>query len=97
MKLTAVKPFQITVGGDSFIFVKAETDQGIYGLGDADNLAMGRTRFEAITHYGRLMERILMSVNGILSRCSNAGSMAMHPFGSTYFTTSQTTTCVGQI
>ena len=32
-----------------------ETDEGIYGLGDADNLAMGRTMFEAITHLGRLI------------------------------------------
>jgi len=55
MKITAVKPYQITVGEDSFIFVKVETDEGIYGLGDADNLAMGRTMFEAITHLGRLI------------------------------------------
>lgn len=56
MKITAVKPFQITAGEDSFIFVKVETDEGIYGLGGADNLAMGRTMFEAITHLGRLIE-----------------------------------------
>lgn len=56
MKISAVKPYPIATGGEeeSFIFVKVETDEGIYGVGEAAILA-GRTVVEAIHHTGEIV------------------------------------------
>jgi len=35
MKITAVRPFLIKPGDQSFLFVKVETDEGVYGIGEA--------------------------------------------------------------
>ncbi|MDP6667785.1 MAG: mandelate racemase/muconate lactonizing enzyme family protein [Dehalococcoidia bacterium] len=57
MKITAVKPYPITEkdGDESFLFVKVETDEGIYGVGEAAFLAMGRTVVEAINHTAKVV------------------------------------------
>lgn len=35
MKITAIKPYPIWGGGRNFMFVKVETDEGIYGIGES--------------------------------------------------------------
>ncbi len=35
MKITAVKPYPVRSGGRNFMFVKVETDEGIYGIGES--------------------------------------------------------------
>jgi len=35
MKITAIKPYPLNGGGRNFMFVKVETDEGIYGIGEA--------------------------------------------------------------
>ncbi len=56
MKISDVTPYAITSGGgeESFIFVKVQTDEGIFGVGEAAILAMGRTVVEAINHTAEL-------------------------------------------
>ena len=39
MKITDVKPYPITETGENFLFVKVETDEGVFGVGEAANLA----------------------------------------------------------
>ena len=57
MKITDVKPYPITEteSGESFLFVKVETDEGIFGVGEAAFLAMGRTVVEAINHTAKVV------------------------------------------
>lgn len=35
MKITAIKPYPVSSNGRNFMFVKVETDEGIYGVGEA--------------------------------------------------------------
>lgn len=35
MKITAIKPYPLWGGGRNFMFVKVETDEGIYGIGES--------------------------------------------------------------
>ena len=44
MKITAVKPFVLNAG----IFVKVETDSGIYGMGEAGMKRRGRAISEVV-------------------------------------------------
>jgi hypothetical protein len=41
MKITGVKTFPITVDGRGFHFVKVETDEGIYGIGESGINSVG--------------------------------------------------------
>ncbi|MDP3062486.1 MAG: mandelate racemase/muconate lactonizing enzyme family protein [Chloroflexota bacterium] len=54
MKITAVKPIPITAKNRSFLFCKVETDEGIYGIGEA-GFSLGLSVAEAMKHLGQLV------------------------------------------
>jgi len=54
VKITAVRPYPMDAGGETMILVKVETDEGIYGLGEAAVFA-GRTVVEAIRFCGEIV------------------------------------------
>ena len=56
MKITAVKPFVVPDGGRNFFFVKVETDEGLYGIGEA---GLGR-RGTALSEVVRAFESDLL-------------------------------------
>ena len=55
MKITAIKPVLVSEGGRNYSFVKVETDDGIYGLGEA---GLGR-RITAVAEVWKSFERDL--------------------------------------
>lgn len=50
MKITAVKPYPVCGGGRNFVFVKVETDEGIYGVGEAGLTWKELAIAEAVNH-----------------------------------------------
>ena len=54
MKITGVKTFPITSGERTFHFVKVETDEGVYGLGES-GIKTGLAVDEAAKHLGRMI------------------------------------------
>lgn len=55
MKITGVKSFPITANGRNFHFVKVETDEGIYGVGESGINSAGLAVHEATNHLGKLI------------------------------------------
>ena len=55
MKITGVKTFPITAGGRGFHFVKVETDEGIYGIGESGINSAGLAVDEGAKHLGRMI------------------------------------------
>jgi len=51
MKITAVKPIVVCEGGRNFTFVKVETDEGIYGVGEAGLALRGQAVAEVIRSF----------------------------------------------
>jgi galactonate dehydratase len=51
MKITAVKPFVVEGGLGSFFFVKVETDEGIYGVGEGGNVLRAPALAEVVRSY----------------------------------------------
>ena len=50
MKITEVKSFPMTTERRSFFFVKVETDEGIWGVGEAGIVGWGRSIEQAVAH-----------------------------------------------
>ena len=50
MKITAIKPYPIAGNGRNFMFVKVETDEGIYGIGEAGLTWKELAVAEAVNH-----------------------------------------------
>ena len=50
MKITEIKPYPINGGGRNFMFVKVETDEGIYGIGEAGLTWKELAVAEAVNH-----------------------------------------------
>ena len=50
MKITAVKPYPVGADGRNFMFVKVETDEGIYGIGEAGLTWKELAVAEAVNH-----------------------------------------------
>jgi L-alanine-DL-glutamate epimerase-like enolase superfamily enzyme len=55
MKVTAVKPLPVFGGGRNFMFVKVETDEGIYGVGEAGITWREKAAGEAMNHLASLV------------------------------------------
>ncbi|MFN3973946.1 MAG: mandelate racemase/muconate lactonizing enzyme family protein [Dehalococcoidia bacterium] len=55
MKITGVKAFPITAGRN-FFFVKVETDEGVYGVGEAGIQYWGRSIEQAVYHLAELIK-----------------------------------------
>ena len=51
MKITAVKPLVVCEGGRNFTFVKVETDEGLYGVGEAGLALRGQAVAEVIRSF----------------------------------------------
>ena len=51
MKITAVKPLVVCEGGRNFTFVKVETDEGLYGFGEAGLALRGQAVAEVIRSF----------------------------------------------
>jgi len=55
MKITSVKPYPVCGGGRNFMFVKVETDEGIYGVGEAGLTWKELAVAEAVNHLSNLI------------------------------------------
>ena len=56
MKITDVKTFIVHPGvGKNWLFVKVETDEGVYGLGEAGTINWGRAIASAVEHLSDLV------------------------------------------
>jgi galactonate dehydratase len=55
MKITAIKPYPVGSNGRNFLFVKVETDEGIYGIGEAGLTWKELAVAEAVNHLGHII------------------------------------------
>ncbi len=55
MKITAIKPYPLWGGGRNFMFVKVETDEGIYGIGESGLTWKELAVTETVNHLAPLL------------------------------------------
>lgn len=55
MKITAIKPYPLWDGGRNFMFVKVETDEGIYGIGESGLTWKELAVAETVNHLAPLL------------------------------------------
>jgi L-alanine-DL-glutamate epimerase-like enolase superfamily enzyme len=55
MKITAIKPYPIGTNGRNYLFVKVETDEGIYGVGEGGITWKELAMAEAVNHLAPML------------------------------------------
>ena len=76
MKITDIKPYPIWDGGRNLMLVKVETDEGIYGWGEAGVSGRELAVTGAVNHYRQFL---------IGEDPMNAGALWQHMYRSQYF------------